>query len=149
MVFFRHPKIRYFSLVHGQVNWKRLLVRSTKCTTRTTRTIDFATPGCDVLSSANVMYGQQILFCYDLFSGHPVWSPAQQGGSDSVPGSRGRGRQGWRQGGVWWQGEDSLDAVVFINTFRQSRPQWGWPTVSLCYISWVQERLPHLLNYLL
>ena len=33
-----------FSLVHGQVNWKKLLVRSNKCTTRTTRTIDFATP---------------------------------------------------------------------------------------------------------
>ena len=33
-----------FSLVHGQVNWKKLLVRSNKWTTRTTRTIDFATP---------------------------------------------------------------------------------------------------------
>ena len=42
--FFRNPEIRFFSLVHGQVNWKTLLVRSKKCTTRTTRTIDFATP---------------------------------------------------------------------------------------------------------
>ena len=44
-MFFRHPKIR-FLLVHGQVNWKQLLVRSNKCTTRTTRIIDFATPVC-------------------------------------------------------------------------------------------------------
>ena len=36
--------LRFFSLVHGQVNWKKLLVRSNTCTTRTTRTIDFATP---------------------------------------------------------------------------------------------------------
>ena len=45
MVFFRHPKIR-FLLVHGQVNWNQLLVRSNKCTTWTTRIIDFATPVC-------------------------------------------------------------------------------------------------------
>ena len=43
-MFFRHLGIRLFSLVHGQVNSKRLLVQSNKCTTRTTRTIDFATP---------------------------------------------------------------------------------------------------------
>ena len=36
-----------FSLVHGQVNWKKLLVRSNKWTTRTTRTIDFATPAVE------------------------------------------------------------------------------------------------------
>jgi len=33
-----------FALVHGQVNWEKLLVQSNKCTTRTTRTIDFGTP---------------------------------------------------------------------------------------------------------
>jgi len=43
MVFFRHLGI-IFLLVHGQVNWKITLVRSNKCTTRTTRTLDFATP---------------------------------------------------------------------------------------------------------
>jgi len=41
----KHIDIRFFSLVHGQVNWKKSLVRSNKWTTRT---IDFATPAKDI-----------------------------------------------------------------------------------------------------
>ena len=53
---FKHFDIRFFTF-QGQVNWKCLLVRSNKCTTQTTRTIDFATPEskCNVLLTSYLL----------------------------------------------------------------------------------------------
>ena len=44
----KHLNIRFFLLV--QVKWKKVLVPSKKCTTQTTRTVDFATPDYNLSS---------------------------------------------------------------------------------------------------
>ena len=38
-------------VVHGQLNWKKSVAQTSKCTTRATRTFDFATPAATLISA--------------------------------------------------------------------------------------------------